>query len=188
MEKKQREEAGREVREPIWEIETVYNQKTMTAMAAALRKTIRAKRSGRAHRLGTGVMVLGGFLLAVNALNGEFWTVKSGVTGAAVLAIFMTFLFEDVINGFFAVKRILPGTETANTGFYEDVYVTKTKAGTTEWPYHRIRTLAENGGYLIFVLGENHAQAYDLSRLSGGTREEFRRFLEKAAGQRVISV
>ena len=47
--------------------ETSYNQKALTTMARALRKTVRKKRSRRSHILGWIVMIMGAFL-AVNSL------------------------------------------------------------------------------------------------------------------------
>lgn len=169
-------------------VETVYDQRTMTAMAGALRKTIRKKHSRRAHRFGIAVVVLGVLLLGVNLRNGQLLTVQSGLTLLAVSAILVTLLFQDAINGFLAGKRILPGTEAAETRFYEDCYVTETKAGITEWRYDRIQVLAESKGYLIFVLGQNHAQAYDLKQISGGAKEDLIAFLEKRTGKQVVSV
>ena len=152
---------------------TDYDMKTLTAMARALRKTVRKKRSRRAHIFGWIVVLLGTFLL---------------LTLSAVLAILLTFFFEDRLNGYFARKRLLPGTESAVSVFKEDSYHTETRSGQTDWPYDRIAAIAELPDYFILILGENHAQAYDKARLKGGMPEEFSRFLEARTGLSIVRI
>ena len=91
--------------------ETVYDQRTMTAMARALRKTIRRKRSRRSHVFGWIVIAL--VLVLSLPSGGEVWTFSPRmlVNWLAALAIFIVLLFEDRINGAVARKRILAGTD-----------------------------------------------------------------------------
>ena len=51
---------------------TDYDMKTLTAMARALRKTVRKKRSRRTHIFGWIVVLLGTFLLLPPALQTQF--------------------------------------------------------------------------------------------------------------------
>ena len=110
------------------------------------------------------------------------------LTLSAVLAILLTFFFEDRLNGYFARKRLLPGTESAVSVFKEDSYHTETRSGQTDWPYDRIAAIAELPDYFILILGENHAQAYDKARLKGGMPEEFSRFLEARTGLSIVRI
>lgn len=157
-------------------------------MAKALRKTVQKKKSRRAHILGWVVILLGTILLLPPEGSSFSFSGRTVVTLAAVLAILLTFFFEDRLNGCFARKWLLPGTESAVSVFQEDSYHTETKSGRTDWPYSRIVAAAELPGYFILVLSENHAQAYDKTRLKGGSPEEFSRFLEKKTGLPVIRI
>ena len=166
---------------------TDYDMKTLTAMARALRKTVRKKRS-RAHIFGWIVVLLGTFLLLPPAGSSFSINGRTLLTLSAVLAILLTFFFEDRLNGYFARKRLLPGTESAVSVFKEDSYHTETRSGQTDWPYDRIAAIAELPDYFILILGENHAQAYDKARLKGGMPEEFSRFLETRTGLSIVRI
>ena len=167
---------------------TDYDMKTLTARARALRKTVRKKRSRRAHIFGWIVVLLGTFLLLPPAGSSFSINGRTLLTLSAVLAILLTFFFEDRLNGYFARKRLLPGTESAVSVFKEDSYHTETRSGQTDWPYNRIAAIAELPDYFILILGENHAQAYDKARLKGGMPEEFSRFLEARTGLSIVRI
>lgn len=162
---------------------TECNEKALTVMAKALRKTVRKKKSRRTHILGWTLTVIGVMMM----LTGETGLYR-GINAAAVIVMCLGMLFEDRINGFFAKKRMLPGTEKAVTVFSETGYVTETAAGKTEWSYDRIVEVAETKEYFVFLLSMNHGQMYDKGSVQGGSVEEFRRFLEKATGKPVRSV
>ena len=93
--------------------ETTYDQKGFTAMARALRKTIRKKRSRRSHIFGWCVVGLAILLIAVQRMLEEPWTVQDTLNlgVGAVLAVIL--LTEDQVNAFFAKKKMLPGTSSA---------------------------------------------------------------------------
>ena len=55
-------------------------------------------------------------------------------------------------------------------------------------PYSNIVALAQTEGYFVFVFGKNHGQVYDKAGISGGTAEQFRRFIEDKTGQVFESV
>ena len=52
----------------------------------------------------------------------------------------------------------------------------------------RIKYVAEDQRYFLFVLSNSHAQAYDKKRLTGGDAGEFRSFIEDRTGLKVIPV
>ena len=168
--------------------ETDYNQKAMTTMARALRKTIRRKRSRRAHIFGWIVVVLG-LLLSLPLGEREFVIgFKPVITWLAVLVILVVLILEDHINGYIARKRILPGTEKATAVFHEDGFHSTTEIGETDWHYDKVGFIAETAEYFVFMFSISHAQVYDKQRLSGGTVEEFRTFIEDKTGKRILPV
>ena len=102
--------------------ETEYNAKSLAIMAKALRKTIRKQHSRRSHIFGWIITVLA-LLLIVKNLAFDMRTV---VTSAAILAIVAALLFEDRLNGYFAKRRMLAGTEKAVTVFSENGFFSTT--------------------------------------------------------------
>ena len=162
---------------PLFSFETDYDMNTFISMARALRMTIRKKHSKRSHIFGWGVVVLGIafiFLGDVRVLH---------IT--AIAAIALALIFEDRLNAWVAMKRMLKGMEKARSDFYEDRYVSATDIGTTEWHYDKIKALAEDKDYFIFIFSESHTQAYDKRKMSGGTVADFRDFIMQKTGLNV---
>ena len=164
--------------EKRFRIVTDYDLKTMTVMSRVLRKTVRKKRNRRAHVLGWLAAVFG--ILYV--------LLRQRITFGTVLILAGVLLFEDRINGIPAVRHMAPGTERAAAVFTPEGYSSETELGVTRFYYDRIAALAETPEYFVFLFDENHAQAYDKSRIVGGTADEFRRFIETAAHGRVEPV
>lgn len=164
--------------------DTAYDQRTLTVMAKVLRKTVRKNRSRRTHVLGWIVMVLALLLIFY---SGAF-NFRTVITGIAALAILIALLFEDQLNGYFARKRLLPGTENASTVFTENSFTSTTNVGRTEFQYDRIIALAETNEYFIFLFSPSHAQIYDKSTLTGGTIEAFRSFIQDKTAKPTITV
>lgn len=162
--------------------ETTYDQKAMTAMAKGLRKTIRKKRSRRSHIFGWIVIVLAVLLV----LRSGHLDLRAFVTLLAALLILLTLVFEDRLNGYFARKKMLPGSEKAVSLFSDASYSSATEVGKTEFYYEKIIALAETKDYFIFLFSNSHAQVYDKRTLSGGSVEEFRNFLKEKT-QKTIS-
>ena len=162
---------------PLFSFETDYDMNTFISMARALRMTIRKKHSKRSHIFGWGVVVLGIafiFLGDVRLLH---------IT--AIAAIALALIFEDRLNAWVAMKRMLKGVEKARSDFYEDRYVSATDIGTTQWHDHSIKALAEDKDYFIFIFSESHTQAYDKRKMSGGTVADFRDFIMQKTGLNV---
>lgn len=164
--------------------DTTYDQEALTAMARTLRKTVRKKRSRRSHIFGCIVFVLA-LILALSASEFTFSTV---ITFLAALAIVVALLFEDQLNGYFAGKRALPGTEKATTVFTEENYTSSTAAGKTEWQYDNIGAIAETPAYFVFIFSSSHAQVYDKRSITGGTVDSFRNFLTEKTGKTIQSI
>ena len=162
--------------------ETDYNQRAMTAMAKGLRKTVRKKHSRRSHIFGWIVLAVALLLSWISDGNAGTGTL---VTWAAAVVMVFTMVFEDMINGYVARKRMLPGTAHAKVIFTEGGYRSETAAGNTEWKYENIAAMAELPRYFVFLFGNNHAQVYDKRSLTGGTAEAFRAFMEAQTGKTV---
>lgn len=168
--------------------ETVYNQKAILAMAEALRKTIRRKRNKRTHILGWVIIILA-ILLSIPTGNEEFVVdAKAIVTWIAVIIMAVTLLFEDKINGYIARKRMIKGTEKATTVFKEDGYTSTTDMGKTEWYYKNILQIAENDEYFIFIFDQSHAQVYEKSAITGGTIDDFRKFITEKTEKEIKKI
>lgn len=168
--------------------ETEYDYKALTIMAKALRKTIRKKRSRISHVLGWGIILLS---LLVSLPDGEEpFNINFNlvVTWAADLVILIVLLFEDKINGYFAKKHMINGTDKARCVFREDGYSSITEAGTTEWKYSNIISVAETTDYFIFIFDKNHAQIYDKMTISGGDENGFRRFISEKTSSKIILI
>ena len=163
--------------------ESIYDQKAVTAMARVLRRTVRKNHSRRSHLLGWIIVVLALLLSFLPGEDGFSVTSKTVVTWLVVLVMVVTLLFEDSINGYFARKRALPGTERTTTIFQPDGYRSVNAAGETLWSYGNVKTVVEAGDYLVFVLNQNHAQVYDKRTISGGTEAEFQKFLMGVTGK-----
>ncbi len=165
--------------------ETTYDQKAIRAMAKGMRKTIRKKKNRRSRIWGWIVVVLA-LLLTLPVLRGEeAITVRTVVTWLAMLVMIVTLLFEDVINAYFAKRRMMAGTDFATVVFHEEKYISTTEAGKTEWKYENIEVMAENPDYFIFVFDMRYAQVYDKRRMTGGSVEEFRAFLSGKTGKEI---
>lgn len=163
---------------------TTYDQKALTAMARAVRKTIRAKRS-RAVRCYAWV-VIALLLVSLWLSWGKVW--QTALYGVVLAGLLLVLWKEDAINGFFAKRKALPGTNEAEVLFTPDYYLVKTDAAESKWHYDKILALAESGAYLLFVLGPNHAMAVDKGTLEGGSLPAFYRFLEERTGQKIQKV
>ena len=164
--------------------ETDYDSKAMTAMAKGLRKTVRKKHSRRSHIFGWIVIALG---LLLSWPSGEI-RASDVLLWLAIVVMVGALLFEDRLNGYFARKKMLPGTAHAKAIFFEDGYRSETQMGNTEWKYENITAMAELPDYFVFLFSKNHAQVYDKRTLTGGSVEEFRVFMQEQTGKTVEAV
>ena len=145
---------------------TTYDRRALSALARALRKTVRRTRS-RLLRVWCWVLLVLS-LLSAWVSWGEWGTVA--LNGA------------DAINAFFARRDALPGMEVCTVRFLEEHYETKIAGAATQWQYSKLLRLAENDRYLVLILGKNHGQLCDKEELTGAAPEELRAFLEQKTG------
>ena len=171
---------------------TVYDQKTVTAMARGLRKTIRKKHSRRSHILG-GIVTAAAVLFPIfSRKEGESLLSFQGIVMWLIATVLVAVLiWEDQINGYFAKKRMLKGTEKALAVFDTDRvdrFHSETEVGSSEFSYEKILLVAETERYFVFLFSSSHAQIYDKHSLTGGTVEEFRVFLSERTQKPIIPV
>lgn len=169
-------------------IETTYDQAATTAMAKALRKTVRHKHNKRSRIFGWIVIALALLLLLPIGDHVFSFNPKSVVTILVILLIFFTLLFEDHLNGYIARKRMLPGTQNAKTTFRDDGYSTETAIGNTQWKYENIAVITETKDYFVFIFSHMHAQIYPKRELSKDNVESFRSFLQEKTQKEWISL
>ena len=163
---------------------TTYDQKALTAMARAVRKTVRAKRNRCIH-LNTWIMIAL-LLVSLWLCWGDIWQTALHCTVIAVLLL-ITWK-EDALNAFFAKRKAMPGTDAANTEFFSDHFLTKSNAAESKWQYDKILALAETRDYLVFIMGKDHALAVEKATLKGGSVPEFCCFVEEKTGRKIQNV
>ena len=161
--------------------ETVYNPKACAAMAKALRKTFRRKRSRYTRACGCIALVVGA-VLVIPWYRGYEFDLSTVVTLLAMAAILIVLLFEDRINGFLAYKHMLPGTTKNTAVFSEEGFTTQNEAGETRWQYNKVLKAVRLGDYYILLFSKNHGQVYDARSMKGGDGAGFERMLEEKTG------
>ena len=168
--------------------ETKYDQKGLTVLARALRKTIRKKGSRRSHIFGWCVIALAVLLVAAGRLLDEPWTLRDTLNcgvGAVLIAVLLT---EDQVNAFAAKKKLLPGTSSAKCVFREESYTSTTEAASTEFHYEAVQQVCETADYFVLLFSRQHGQIYDKATLSGGSIEEFRTFITEKTGKPIAYI
>ena len=171
--------------------ESLYNQEALTIMAKCLRKTVRRKKSKRSHIFGWIVVILAVILSVASDAESFAIDFKKVITWATALAIVVSFIFEDWLNGYFAKKRMLKGTEKSISTFDTEIataFISETAIGKSEFSYDKVAQIAETERYFVFIFSENHAQVYDKVSISGGTVDGFREFISKVTNITVFFV
>lgn len=163
---------------------TTYDQKALTAMARAVRKTVRAERSRIVRRYGW--IMIGLLAISLWLSWGTLWQMV--LSCVVIVALLLVHWKEDAINGYFAKRKALPGTDFADTTFYPDYYRVNTAASESKWQYDKILAWTETRNYFVFVMGMNHAMAIEKAALEGGTVPEFRRFIEEKSGHKLQNI
>ena len=83
---------------------TTYDQKALTVMAWAVRKTVRAKRSRMVRVWAWGIIGL--LAVSVWLSWGNVW--QTAANCAVLAALLLINWKEDALNGFFAKRKALP--------------------------------------------------------------------------------
>lgn len=171
-----------------FQFETKYDQKGLTAMARALRKTVRKKRGRRSHIFGWCVVALAALLIAAMRMLGEPWTLQDTLNLGVGVILIVILLTEDQVNAFFAKKKLLPGTSSAKSAFTEESYTSVTEAAVSEFHYETVQQVCETAEYFVLLFSRQHGQIYDKATLSGGTVEDFRTFITEKTGKPIAYI
>ena len=156
-----------------FEIHSDITNRSMTIAARAMHRVLRRKRSIVWTIFGWSVFVFNALLLI--PFDGEPFVLD--VRTVTVL------LFQDRFNGMIARKNTLAGTKEYHVAFGEDSYTVVTAVTTSTFHYELIDALAESQDYIILLMKKRYAQPLDKRTLTGGTVEEFKRFLEEKTGK-----
>ena len=169
---------------------TVYDRACMTAMAKALRKTVRRRHSRRTHLFGW-LLMLAVFLLWLPIFAGRRSADFGDIVSLIVIFVVAFVLWkEDSLNAMLAQKRMLPSSRRAEATFTDSGYRNVTEAAVTEWNYENIplAAICDVGDYIVFALNKTFAQAYDKRSLNGGSIEAFYAFIAQKTGQAVEKI
>lgn len=160
---------------------TVYDRRVLAAISRALRKTLR-KRIDRGLKVFAGVVTVIALITILDPAQ-SLWL--RGLYGVLVFLMLFVEWKGDSLNAIFAKRKAMPGMEVCRSRFGPDGYETVVTGAATQWQYDRILALVETSRYFIFILGRNHAQAFEKRCLEPGREAEFRAFLERETGKSV---
>ncbi len=165
----------------MFEVEQTYDLAALTVLCRALRKTGRPV--WRVVRgVIWGIFALGAALIVYSLATGNLsagdWKLLLSV---AVLLGFL--VFEDRLNGWIALRQLVPGTAHSTTVFEEDAYTVTTEKTQTRWQYDNITSICESERYYLCFLGKKHGQLFDKRCFRQDNSDAFRAFLEQKTGK-----
>ena len=161
-----------------------YNQKAMTAMARAIRKSLQEEQDRKSKILGWIFVVMAILILLFSDTFGWMQSVAS-----ILIACFAAYLiWQDHVNAFLAMRKLPVKMRSGKWLFREDGYFSDTEAGESDYSYNNIFMMVESQGYMILVFHEGKAHIIDLSTIQGGTAADFRRLLRRQTNLTVQEV
>ena len=166
-----------------FEIHSDITNRSMTVAARAMRKVLRRKRSILWAVFGWSVFLFNALLLI--PFDGEPFTLDASTVISLLVEVMLlsVLLFQDRFNGMIACKNTLAGTKEYHVAFGEDSYTVVAAVTTSTFRYELIDALAESQDYIILLMKKRYVQPLDKRTLTGGTVEEFKRFLEEKTGK-----
>ena len=166
-----------------FEIHSDITNHSMTVAARAMRRVLLRKRSILWAIFGWSVFLFNALLLI--PFNGEPFTLDASTVISLLVEVMLlsVLLFQDRFNGMIARKNALAGTKEYHIVFGEESYTVVTEGTTSMFRYELIDALAESQDYIIFLMKKRYAQPLDKRTLTGGTVEEFKRFLDEKTGK-----
>ena len=166
-----------------FEIHSDITNRSMAVAARAMRKVLRRKRNIIWAIFDWSVFFINALLLI--PFDGEPFTLDAGTVISLLVEVMLlsVLLFQDRLNGMSACKNTLAGTKEYHVVFGEESYTVVTEVTTSMFRYELIDALAESQDYIILLMKKRYAQPLDKRTLTGGTVEEFKRFLEEKTGK-----
>ena len=174
-----------------YRFETNFDQAALTAVSKCLRKTVRRKKSRRAHIWGWLVIVWAAILVVMTQKNGFTFNLRALIAGIAVIVGALFLIFEDRTNAAFSMKNLVKGMGCETAVFDSEnpaFFISESNLGRTENSYDMILVIAETENYFVFILDENHGQVYDKRNLTGGDVDAFRQFICERTGKEIVPV
>ena len=166
-----------------FEIHSDITNRSMTVAARAMRRVLRRKRSIMWAIFGWSVFLFNALLLISFDREPFALDARTLISLLAEVILLSVLLFQDRFNGMIARKNALAGTKEYHVAFGEDFYSVVTAATTSTFRYELIDALAESQDYIILLMKKRYVQPLDKRTLTGGTVEEFKRFLEEKTGK-----
>ena len=170
--------------------ETDFTQQAFTDIAKVARKTVRKKKSRHDRVIGAFIM-LGLFLSSLmKCIDSKSFVVDFSTITLCILIVLLpsVIIFEDRINGYFGRKRTLDKMKHSASFFDENFYRIETEFDKSELSYKNIDIVAETKDYFVFMVDKNHAQIYDKTTISGGSAEDFRKFITEKTGKAITQI
>ena len=166
-----------------FEIHSNITNRSMTVAARAMRRVLWRKRSIIWAIFGWSVFLFNALLLI--PFDGEPFSLDVRTVTSLLVEVMLlsVLLFQDRFNGMIACKNTLAGTKDYHIVFGEESYTVITEVTTSTFRYELIDAMAESQDYIIFLMKKRYAQPLDKRTLTGGTAEEFNRFLEEKTGK-----
>ena len=166
-----------------FEIRSDITNRSMAIASRAMRRVLRRKRSILWAIFGWSVFFINALLLI--PFDGESFTLDASTMISLLVEVMLlsVLLFQDRFNGMIACKNTLAGTKDYHIAFGEESYTVVTEVITSTFRYELIDALAESQDYIIRLMKKRYAQPLDKRTLTGGTVEEFKRFLEEKTGK-----
>ena len=166
-----------------FEIRSDITNRSMAIASRAMRRVLRRKRSIIWAIFGWSVFFINALLLI--PFDGEPFSldVRTVTSLLAEVMLLSVLLFQDRFNGMIACKNTLAGTKDYHIVFGEESYTVITEVTTSTFRYELIDAMAESQDYMILLMKKHYVQPLDKRTLTGGTVEEFKRFLEEKTGK-----
>ena len=166
-----------------FEIHSDITNRSMTIASRAMRKVLRRKRNIIWAIFGWSVFLFNALLLI--PFDGEPFSLDVRTVTSLLVEVMLlsVLLFQDRFNGMIACKNTLAGTKDYHVVFGEESYTVVTEVTTSTFRYELIDALAESQDYIILLMKKRYVQPLDKRTLTGGTVEEFKRFLEEKTGK-----
>ena len=166
-----------------FEIRSDITNRSMAIASRAMRRVLRRKRSSIWAIFGWSVFFINALLLI--PFDGEPFALDVRTVTSLLVEVMLlsVLLFQDRFNGMIACKNTLAGTKDYHIAFGEESYTVVTEVITSTFRYEMIDAMAESQDYMILLMKKRFAQPLDKRTLTGGTVEEFKRFLEEKTGK-----
>ena len=163
----------------MFTVEQTYDLASLTALCRAARKTVQKWRN--VIRAVCWVIFALGVAIFAASLLLDGGVEAALLTATAVLLLLL--LFEDRLNGWISLRRLIPGTAHSVTAFSGDAYTVTTDALETRYQYENITVLCESERYFFLFLGNKHGQIFDKQGFRQGDPDAFRVWLEQKTGK-----